>query len=170
MPGGRFEVALENLPEGDLGAYGNERIEYLVSANPGQSPKPLTRVASGGELSRISLALQVVAAEVGKVPTLIFDEVDVGIGGRVAEIVGQQLSQLGKNRQVLCITHLAQVAAQGDRHLQVSKTTDGATTSTTLHLLGERERVAEIARMIGGVEISEQTMAHAEDMLSRATG
>ncbi|MDH5642505.1 MAG: DNA repair protein RecN, partial [Nitrospira sp.] len=124
MPGGRFEVALENLPEGDLGAYGNERIEYLVSANPGQSPKPLTRVASGGELSRISLALQVVAAEVGKVPTLIFDEVDVGIGGRVAEIVGQQLSQLGKNRQVLCITHLAQVAAQGDRHLQVSKTTD----------------------------------------------
>lgn len=168
MPGGRFEVALETLPEGELGAYGNERIEYLVSANPGQSPKPLTKVASGGELSRISLALQVVAAEVGKVPTLIFDEVDVGIGGRVAEIVGQQLSQLGRNRQVLCITHLAQVAAQGDSHLQVSKTTDDTTTSTSLRLLNENERVAEIARMIGGVEISEQTLAHAEDMLSRA--
>lgn len=170
MPGGRFEVALETLPEGELGAYGNERIEYLVSANPGQSPKPLTKVASGGELSRISLALQVVAAEVGKVPTLIFDEVDVGIGGRVAEIVGQQLSQLGKNRQVLCITHLAQVAAQGDSHLQVSKTTGDATTSTSLRQLSENERVAEIARMIGGVEISEQTLAHAEDMLSRAAG
>ena len=145
-----------------------ERVEYLVSANPGQAPKPLTKVASGGELSRISLALQVVAAEVGKVPTLIFDEVDVGIGGRVADIVGLQLNQLGKTRQVLCITHLAQVAAKGDSHLQVQKTTDGSTTSTTLNHLTPAERVSEIARMIGGVEISEQTLAHAEDMLARA--
>lgn len=170
MPGGKFEISLAPLPEGELGAHGKERIEYLVSANPGQAPKPLTKVASGGELSRISLALQVVAAEIGKVPTLIFDEVDVGIGGRVAEIVGLQLSQLGKNRQVLCITHLAQVAAQGDSHLQVQKVTDGNSTSTTLQLLTAAERVSEIARMIGGVEISEQTLAHAEDMLSRAAG
>jgi len=168
MPGGVFEIRLEPLPQGDLGAHGMERIEYLVSANPGQAPKPLTKVASGGELSRISLALQVVAAEVGKVPTLIFDEVDVGIGGRVADIVGLQLNQLGKKRQVLCITHLAQVAAKGDSHLQVQKTTDGSTTSTTLNHLAPAERVSEIARMIGGVEISEQTLAHAEDMLARA--
>ena len=168
MPGGQFEIRLESLPEGDLGAHGMERVEYLVSANPGQAPKPLTKVASGGELSRISLALQVVAAEIGKVPTLIFDEVDVGIGGRVADIVGLQLNQLGKNRQVLCITHLAQVAAKGDSHLQVQKTTDGSSTSTTLNHLTPAERVSEIARMIGGVEISEQTLAHAEDMLARA--
>jgi DNA repair protein RecN (Recombination protein N) len=170
MPGGQFEIHLEPLPEDELGAFGKERVEYLVSANPGQAPKPLTKVASGGELSRISLALQVVAAEIGKVPTLIFDEVDVGIGGRVAEIVGLQLNQLGKNRQVLCITHLAQVAAQGDSHLQVQKTTDGSSTTTTLRHLAAAERVSEIARMIGGVEISEQTLAHAEDMLSRAAG
>jgi DNA repair protein RecN (Recombination protein N) len=170
MPGGLFEISLESLPEGEIGAHGKERVEYRVSANPGQAPKPLTKVASGGELSRISLALQVVAAEVGKVPTLIFDEVDVGIGGRVAEIVGLQLNQLGKNRQVLCITHLAQVAAQGDSHLQVQKTTDGSSTSTTLQHLTAAERVSEIARMIGGVEISEQTLAHAEDMLTRAAG
>ncbi|MGW8247223.1 MAG: DNA repair protein RecN [Acidiferrobacterales bacterium] len=168
MPGGQFAIRLEPLPEHELGAFGKERVEYLVSANPGQAPKPLTKVASGGELSRISLALQVVAAEIGKVPTLIFDEVDVGIGGRVAEIVGLQLNQLGKNRQVLCITHLAQVAAQGDSHLQVQKTTDGSSTTTTLRHLAAAERVSEIARMIGGVEISEQTLAHAEDMLSRA--
>ena len=168
MPGGQFEIRLEPLPDGEPGAHGMERVEYLVSANPGQAPKPLTKVVSGGELSRISLALQVVAAEVGKVPTLIFDEVDVGIGGRVADIVGLQLNQLGKTRQVLCITHLAQVAAKGDSHLQVQKTTDGSTTSTTLNHLSPAERVAEIARMIGGVEISEQTLAHAEDMLARA--
>lgn len=170
MPGGVFDVSLEALPEDELGAHGKERVEYLVSANPGQAPKPLTRVASGGELSRISLALQVVVAEVGKVPTMIFDEVDVGIGGRVAEIVGQQLAQLGKNRQVICITHLAQVAAQGDNHLQVSKQTMDGNTSTTLRPLDARERISEIARMIGGVEISDQTLAHAEDMLSRAAG
>jgi len=170
MPGGCFEISLEQLPEHELGAHGMERVEYLVSANPGQAPKPLTKVASGGELSRISLALQVVAAEIGKVPTLIFDEVDVGIGGRVAEIVGLQLNQLGKNRQVLCITHLAQVAAQGDSHLQVQKSTDEASTTTSLKHLTAADRIAEIARMIGGVEISEQTLAHAEDMLTRAAG
>lgn len=169
MPGGVFQVQLQSLPAGEIALHGMERIEFQVSANPGQDPKPLTRVASGGELSRISLALQVVVSATGKVPTLIFDEVDVGIGGRVAEIVGQQLNRLGKNRQVICITHLAQVAAQGDSHLQVSKVTDGSTTSTSLRHLDEAERISEIARMIGGVEISEQTLAHAEDMLARAS-
>lgn len=170
MPGGHFVIDIQPLPEDGITANGKDRIEYRVSANPGQSPKPLTKVASGGELSRISLALQVVVAEVASVPTLIFDEVDVGIGGRVAEIVGQQLAQLGQARQVICITHLAQVAAQGDSHYQVSKTAGEDATVTTLVRLNAEQRVAEIARMIGGVEISQQTLAHAEDMLSRAAG
>jgi DNA repair protein RecN (Recombination protein N) len=169
MPGGVFQVNLDPLPQGDPGLHGMERIEFLVSANAGQDPKPLTRVASGGELSRISLALQVVVSATGKVPTLIFDEVDVGIGGRVAEIVGQQLNRLGQTRQVMCITHLAQVAAQGDSHLQVSKATENGITSTSLRHLDEAARISEIARMIGGIEISEQTLAHAEDMLARAS-
>jgi DNA repair protein RecN (Recombination protein N) len=168
MPGGRFEVALTALPEGELSASGLERIEFLVSANPGQPPKPLTKVASGGELSRISLALQVVTAAVGRIPTLIFDEVDVGVGGRVAEIVGQQLRALGQNRQVLTITHLAQVAALGDYHVAVSKRTQGKETVTELHALSGKSRIEELARMIGGVTISQQTIAHAEDMLARA--
>jgi DNA repair protein RecN (Recombination protein N) len=168
MPGGRFEVALTALPDGELSASGLERIEFLVSANPGQPPKPLTKVASGGELSRISLALQVVTAAVGRIPTLIFDEVDVGVGGRVAEIVGQQLRALGQNRQVLTITHLAQVAALGDYHFAVAKRTQGKETVTELHALSGKSRIEELARMIGGVTISQQTIAHAEDMLARA--
>ncbi len=169
MPGGNFDVALVPLAEGEASAYGNERIEFLVSANSGQPAKPLNKVASGGELSRISLALQVVIAGLGSVPTMIFDEVDVGIGGRVAEIVGQKLRALGKSHQVLCITHLAQVAAQGERHLAVSKRVEGKITLAEVRPLAERERTLEIARMIGGVEISKQTLAHAKDMLSRAS-
>jgi len=169
MPGGRFEAALPALPEGELGPHGLERAEFLVSANPGQPVKPLNKVASGGELSRVSLALQVVAADLGRVPTLIFDEVDVGIGGRVAEVVGRQLRALGRSRQVLVITHLAQVAAQGEHHLQVRKRVKGAETLTEVEPLDARQRIAEIARMIGGVEISKQTLAHAEDMLARAS-
>jgi DNA repair protein RecN (Recombination protein N) len=169
MPGGNFDVALAPLAEGEASANGNERVEFLVSANAGQPAKPLNKVASGGELSRISLALQVVIAGLGSVPTMIFDEVDVGIGGRVAEIVGQKLRALGKSRQVLCITHLAQVAAQGERHLVVSKRVEGKITLAEVKPLAERERTLEIARMIGGVEISKQTLAHAKDMLSRAS-
>jgi DNA repair protein RecN (Recombination protein N) len=169
MPGGQFEIALTPLPDGELGAYGLERIEFLVSANPGQPPKPLAKVASGGELSRISLALQVVTATIGRIPTLIFDEVDVGVGGRVAEIVGQQLRALGKSRQVFCITHLAQVAALGERHLSVTKHSEGKTTLAEVHPLNGKARVQEIARMLGGIEISQKTLAHAEDMLARAT-
>lgn len=167
MPGGRFEVALAPLPKDELSATGLERIEYQVSANPGQPVKPLTKVASGGELSRISLALQVITARVGRVPTLIFDEVDVGIGGGVAEIVGAQLRTLADARQVVCITHLAQVAAQGHHHLQVTKETAANTTVTHIGPLSAKERVQEVARMLGGVEITRQTLDLAAEMLSR---
>jgi DNA repair protein RecN (Recombination protein N) len=169
MPGGRFAIQLEPFTNGELSATGLERVEFLVSANPGQPLRALTKVASGGELSRISLALQVTAAQVARIPTLVFDEVDVGIGGRVAEIVGQQLRRLGTSREVLCITHLAQVAALGDQHLQVSKTNAGASTSATVRALAGRDRIDEIARMIGGIKISKKTLAHAQDMLARAT-
>ena len=169
MPGGKFSVALAALPEGEAGAYGLERIEFLVSANPGLPARPLAKVASGGELSRICLALQVVLAGAGRIPTMIFDEVDVGIGGRVAEVVGRKLRALGQTRQVLCITHLAQVAAQGAQHVLVQKRNEGKVTLAEAMPLGDRERTLEIARMIGGVEISKQTLAHAKDMLTRAS-
>ncbi len=169
MPGGRFEITLTPLPEGEHTAYGLERIEFLVSANPGQPLKPLSKVASGGELSRISLAIQVITSAHGHIPTLIFDEVDVGVGGRVAEIVGRELRALGESRQALCITHLAQVAAQGQHHIQVSKRAEGSVTHIAAHTLSSAERIAEIARMIGGVEINQKTLAHAEDMLARVS-
>lgn len=167
MPGGRFEIVLEPLPEGELSPHGLERVDFLVSANPGQPPKPLAKVASGGELSRISLAIQVVTSAHGHVPTLIFDEVDVGVGGRVAEIVGRELRALGNKCQALCITHLAQVAAQGQHHITVAKRSDGKAADIDAKPLSGPQRVAEIARMIGGVEISQKTLAHAEDMLTR---
>jgi DNA repair protein RecN (Recombination protein N) len=169
MPGGRFEIALDTLPEGELSPHGLERVDFMVSANPGQPAKPLSKVASGGELSRISLAIQVVTSAHGHVPTLIFDEVDVGVGGRVAEIVGRELRALGEKRQALCITHLAQVAAQGQHHVTVAKRSDGKATDIEATPLTGAQRVSEIARMIGGVEISKQTLAHAEDMLARVS-
>ena len=169
MAGGTFEIALTPLEKEEFSASGLERIEFLVSANPGQPVKPLNKVASGGELSRISLAIQVVIASLGRIPTLIFDEVDVGVGGRVAEIVGQLLRDIGATRQVLCITHLAQVAALGHHHVRVSKDTKANETWIGVTPLSASERVQEIARMIGGVEISKQTIAHAEDMLARVT-
>jgi DNA repair protein RecN (Recombination protein N) len=169
MPGGRFEIALEPLPEGEMSVHGLERIDFLVSANAGQPPKPLAKVASGGELSRISLAIQVVTSAHGRIPTLIFDEVDVGVGGRVAEIVGRELRALGDKRQALCITHLAQVAAQGKHHITVSKRSDGKGADIETKTLNGEQRVAEIARMIGGVEINQKTLAHAEDMLTRVS-
>lgn len=165
MAGARFEVALVPVPEG--GSFGLENVEFRVAAHAGAALRPLAKVASGGELSRISLAIQVAAADVTPVPTLIFDEVDVGIGGGVAEIVGALLRRLGESRQVLCITHLPQVAAQGDHHLRVWKETrDGATVSRIAPL--DREaRVEEIARMLGGVDITDTTRAHAAEMLDR---
>ncbi|MFV1993439.1 MAG: DNA repair protein RecN [Acidiferrobacterales bacterium] len=168
MEGGLFEIQLETLADNGFSSKGLERINFYVSANPGQPVQPITKVASGGELSRISLALQVVIASIGRIPTMIFDEVDVGVGGRVAEIVGKLLRELGNSRQVICVTHLAQVAAQGNRHFQVSKRTESDSTQTRIESLPENDRVKEIARMIGGIEISKQTLDHAEDMLNRA--
>lgn len=168
MAGGQFEVSLESLPEGEFSPQGLERSEFLVSANPGQPLKPLTKVASGGEISRISLAIQVCATESALIPTLVFDEVDVGIGGRVAEIVGQKLRTLGERRQVLCVTHLPQVAALGHHHFQVSKQVDQALTITRIQPLQTEQRIDELARMLGGLEITEQTLSHAREMIERA--
>lgn len=167
MEGGAFEVALNTYETESFHSNGNEQIEFLVSANPGSPAKPLTKVASGGEISRISLAIQVIAAESTRIPTLIFDEVDVGIGGRVAEIVGRKLKQLAAHRQVICVTHLAQVAALGEHHLQVSKQSDSATTISQINYLDQPQRVKELARMMGGVEITAQTLSHAEEMLDK---
>ncbi len=168
MPGGRFAVELQPLTEAGGSAGGNERIQFLVSANPGQPPQPLARVASGGELSRISLAIQAATAASVDVPTLVYDEVDVGIGGRVAEIVGRLLRDLAGQRQVFCITHLPQVAAQAHGHLQVLKTSRDGTTATAVTTLDRAARVEELARMLGGLEITAQTRAHAEEMMALA--
>ena len=163
MAGGRFEITLEVLPGGSSG--GLESVEFQVSANAGQPLRPLAKVASGGELSRIGLALQVIASQANPAGTLIFDEVDVGIGGRVAEIVGRMLRQLGGSRQVLCVTHLPQVAAQADWQWSIAKQTrDGATTSSVT-VLDHEARVGEIARMLGGERITDTTRRHAAEML-----
>ena len=169
MTGGRFCVRLEPQGPEQAGPGGLERAEFLVSANPGQPLQPLARVASGGELSRISLAIQVATAECGSVPTLVFDEVDVGIGGGVAEIVGRLLRRLGKSRQVLCVTHLPQVAAQAHRQLRVRKETVGGETHTRIEHLEGDSRVEEIARMLGGTEITRRTRDHASEMIDRAS-
>ncbi|MCB1985106.1 MAG: DNA repair protein RecN [Burkholderiales bacterium] len=169
MAGGSFSVALNPLELGN--AYGLEQIEFQVAAHKGLPLKPLAKVASGGELSRISLAIQVITSQTGTVPTLIFDEVDVGIGGRVAEIVGQLLKQLGSARQVMCITHLPQVAAKGDHHWQVTKSAqkDSSQVLSHINMLSKTERVEEIARMLGGVKITEATRKHAAEMLHNKT-
>jgi len=164
MVGGRFEIALEALPEG--AAHGLEDVAFLVTANPGQPLRPLAKVASGGELSRIGLAIQVIASTAGIAPTLIFDEVDVGIGGRVAEIVGKMLARLGRQRQVLCVTHLPQVAAQADWHWSIAKETADGNTVSRVRVLDADMRVEEVARMLGGVRITDTTRRHAREMLS----
>lgn len=166
MPGGRFATVLTVLDKPT--ATGAENVEFQVSANPGQPLRPLAKVASGGELSRISLAIQVIAAHAARIPTLIFDEVDTGIGGGVAEVVGRQLRALGQGRQVLCVTHLPQVAAQAHQQLKVEKQTDGANTHTEVRWLAMEERVTEIARMLGGLELTANTLAHAQEMVEKA--
>jgi len=165
MPEGRFGILIESLPEEKAGASGIDRVEFRVSANPGHPAQPLAKVASGGELSRMSLAIQVATINCGQIPTLIFDEVDVGIGGGVAEIVGRLLAQLGSGRQVLCVTHLPQVASQGHQHLLVQKSSDGKSVTTSIEDLEEEPRVQEIARMLGGVEITDTTLEHAREMV-----
>ncbi len=166
MQGGRFAIELERLPKPS--PQGWEAVEFLVSANPGQPLRPLTKVASGGELSRISLAIQVIAANSARIPTLIFDEVDTGIGGGIAEVVGRQLRTLGGTRQVLCVTHLPQVAAQAHQHFRVSKQTAGEVTQAAIAKLDTAERVQEIARMLGGVELTAKTQAYAQEMVEEA--
>jgi len=168
MPGGRFQAEIALLAPESAGPHGTDEIEFLVSANPGQPPRPLAKVASGGELSRISLAIQVAAAQTDALPCLVFDEVDAGVGGGVAEIVGRQLRTLGDRTQVLCVTHLPQVASQAHAHVRVAKLTDGKTTRTSLHPLSDAERVEEIARMLGGVDITEKAREHAAEMLRPA--
>jgi DNA repair protein RecN (Recombination protein N) len=162
LSGGSFDVALIAQ---EPAATGLEQIEFLVAGHAGVEPRPLAKVASGGELSRISLAIRVVTAQQGEIPSMIFDEVDVGIGGGVAEIVGQLLKQLGEKRQVLVITHLPQVAAQGARHLRVSKLQENGNTLSRIEPLAAEERIDEIARMLGGLEITETTRRHASEML-----
>lgn len=168
MPGGKLTIKVTLDEQAAPSPTGSDKIEFLVSTNPGNPPKPLQQVASGGELSRISLAIQVITTESRGVPILVFDEVDVGIGGGVAEIVGQLLNKLGQQRQVLCITHLAQVASQGHNHLQVSKNVLKETTYANIKQLDYQQRIEEIARMLGGIEITSQTLAHAEEMLEHA--
>jgi DNA repair protein RecN (Recombination protein N) len=164
MEGGRFEVA---LTEGEPTAAGIDRVDFLVAGHAGVQPKPLAKVASGGELARISLAISVIAASATPVATLIFDEVDAGIGGAVADTVGRLLKRLGQSRQVLAVTHLPQVAAHGDQHFVVLKETDGTGRPVSrLHQLDRKTRVEELARMLGGQEITETTRKHAREMLA----
>ncbi len=166
MPHGEFIVNLASPEDAEPSRNGVDDIEFLVSTNPGLPAKPLAKVASGGELSRISLAIQVTTSTDKTTPTMIFDEVDSGIGGGIAEIVGQKLRRLSVNRQVLCVTHLPQVASQAHQHLFVAKDQNAAVTSSTVRRLTEDERVDEIARMLGGVTITENTLSHAREMLA----
>jgi DNA repair protein RecN (Recombination protein N) len=163
MPGAKF--SLQFNPEGRASSVGIDQVEYLISLNPGQPLQPLTKVASGGELSRVSLAIQVVCAEHSTIPTLVFDEVDVGISGATAEIVGHMLRSVGARGQVICVTHLPQVASLGHNHCIVQKVQGVETTSTHIHQLKADQRIDEIARMLGGIDITAQTRAHAAEML-----
>ena len=165
MAGGQLEIGLTPLSEG--GPSGLEQIEFLVAGHAGSSPRPLAKVASGGELARISLAISVITSKASFTPTLIFDEVDAGIGGAVAETVGRLLRQLGESHQILCVTHLPQVAAQGNHHLKVSKTQMGHTTLSQVNPLSRSERVEEIARMLGGSTITDTTRRHARELLEQ---
>lgn len=163
MAGGRFEIGLTPI---EPAAYGIEQVEFLVAGHAGTLPRPLAKVASGGELARIALAISVIASSATATPTLIFDEVDSGIGGGVAEVVGRLLKRLGQNRQVLCVTHLPQVASQANQHLQVSKFNAGGTTVSRIDALDAKARVEEIARMLGGIEITATTRKHARELLA----
>ncbi len=168
LPHGRFAVALEQRAIERAEASGLDQVEFQVQLNPGQPFGPLARVASGGELSRVSLALEVVATHGSPIPTLVFDEVDAGIGGGVAEIVGARLAELARQRQVICVTHLPQVASYGREHFCVIKHTDGQSSRTDVRRLTKPERVEELSRMLGGVQITDRARAHAEEMMDRA--
>jgi DNA repair protein RecN (Recombination protein N) len=168
MGGGRLEAALEPVATDRPDPQGAERVEFLVAANAGQPPRPLRRVASGGELSRISLAIEVAALGKDAVPTMVFDEVDSGIGGAVAQIVGRKLRALGAGRQALCVTHLPQVAAHGHAHYRVSKSETSGATHSAVEVLGAKAREEEIARMLGGATVGKEARAAARRLLSDA--
>jgi len=168
MPQGELRVALEEKPIERADATGLERVEFHVKLNPGLPFAPLAKVASGGELSRISLAVEVARSDASPVTAFVFDEVDAGIGGRVADIVGRKLRQLSGMRQVLCVTHLPQVASHGEAHYRVVKHTDGNVSRTEVRPLTSKERVEELSRMLGGVEVTARTRAHAAEMIERA--
>lgn len=164
LPHARFEIELSAAVQ--PGEHGNDEVEFGVTTNPDLPVRPLRKVASGGELSRISLALQVAAAGVSGVPVVVYDEVDTGVGGRVAAVLARQLKAIAEHRQVLCITHLPQVAAAGARHLQIGKSVRGGVTETAVHYLDAGARIDEIARMLGGETVTKKTLAHAKELLS----
>ena len=168
MTGAELSIQLNARPEESIHPNGHEDIEFLISTNPDQPHRPLARIASGGELSRISLAIQVVTANTSRVPTLVFDEVDAGISGAIAEVVGAQVRGLGDQAQIICVTHLPQVAAQGHHHLQVSKSLESGRTMTRVIPLKEKSRIEEIARMLGGINVTGQSLAHAAEMYATA--
>jgi DNA repair protein RecN (Recombination protein N) len=161
------EPGSDTLDGRKLGPRGADRVEFLIAPNPGEEPRPLAKIASGGELSRIMLALKTILMEGDSIPTLVFDEVDAGIGGAVAEEVGKKLKRVAAKRQVFCITHLPQIASMASSHYGVAKFVKMDRTSTEVRLLGEQERVNEIARMLGGKIITEATIKHAEEMIAR---
>ena len=163
MTGGKFAIALQSC---EPASYGVEQIEFMVAAHAGTTPRPLAKVASGGELARIALAISVITSSATATPTLIFDEVDSGIGGGVAEVVGRLLRRLGQDRQVLCVTHLPQVASQANQHFQVSKQSSNGKTASSIVALDDHARVEEIARMLGGLEITATTRTHARELLA----
>jgi DNA repair protein RecN (Recombination protein N) len=166
MPGGEFAVRVERLAASQERAWGVDSVSFMISANPGQALQSLAKVASGGELSRMGLAIQVIASDGSAIPTMVFDEVDSGVGGGVAEMVGRRLQELDSRRQVLCVTHLPHVASLADAHFRISKVSDGKATRTGVAALSSDERIEEIARMLGGVEITQKTIDHAAEMLA----
>lgn len=166
MPNASLTVCLHPQEAENPSAHGLETVEFLVSTNPGQEAKPLIKIASGGELSRISLAIQVITAQTSQTPSLVFDEVDVGIGGGVAKTVGELLRQLASSTQIFCVTHQAQVAGQGHQHFLVSKSSAAKSTLTKIDVLDDEEKVREVARMLGGEDFSEESLAHAEQMVA----
>jgi len=170
MQGAELVVSLTPAADGELRASGGEDIEFLISTNPGQPAKALQKIASGGELSRVSLAIQVVAAAHSEIPTLVFDEVDVGIGGSTADVVGQLLKQLGERGQVISVTHQPQVAAHAHHHYRASKIVDTVGAESAMTPLNQQQRIEELARMLGGAKVTEQTLSHASEMLSLAAG
>ena len=163
MPDGQFNINITS--NNAISSHGMDDVIFLLSANPGQAPQSIAKIASGGELSRMSLAIQVIASEGNYIPTMVFDEVDSGVGGAVAEMVGRRLSELGVNRQVLCVTHLPQVASQANSHFRINKLSDGKSTKVHVTQLNQDSRIGEIARMLGGIEVTERTRDHAAEML-----